>query len=52
MVGMWLTTLVMFGFLIFGVVFIIYVLRWGIEPHDAVKIDPLPSNKNQDSPKK
>ncbi|MFC4319919.1 hypothetical protein [Litchfieldia salsa] len=42
MVGMWLTTIVIFGFIILGIIFIIQGLKSSMNIHDAIKIDPLP----------
>ncbi|MBD8069931.1 hypothetical protein [Bacillus sp. PS06] len=49
MAGMWLTTLVIFGFLLIGIVFTILGLGAITDTHDAVKIDPLPDDDSTSS---
>lgn len=45
MVAMWwITTVVVFLFLVFGVFFIIFKLRTSLNIHDSVKIDPIPED--------
>jgi hypothetical protein len=49
MAGMWLTTIVIFAFIVFGIVFIIQGLKSATNTHDAIKIDPLPEEDSTTS---
>lgn len=45
MVGMWLTVIMLFVFLMLGAYFFLYVLTFALKSEDAKKVDPIPKNK-------
>ncbi|MCH1624249.1 hypothetical protein [Fredinandcohnia quinoae] len=46
MVGMWLTVIVMFIFLMLGAYFFLFALTTALKSEDSTKVDPIPKNKH------